>query len=343
MIYIYYSIDERLLGFLKTALENLMLRVIAPDEPQKTKAKWRAEVTATGEQFLVGQTVGFSDSDGPHRGIYQTRVINEIPQLHYDRHRAEAVLGLWAHFMWPSVTAESGNGHHLILNTYDRARFTFGFYQLAAHTPEDNLILLFRSLLALDTSADYFPDLFLKNDRVHRRDGATTYSLETVTTVHRPNGKIEKQLVGFMTYLNPDTLNANEQEVMNGAKLMHWLLNDSAAMKTSEQVAFAIMHRKIKRLATAYKLAGKDPRLAIWISDIAHQGRGKAATIKAALKASTLTKQLSALSKVDIYNDKNPDGMYLSRRKSVQKSIKVLEDEQRFKGTALGDAKLSLD
>lgn len=311
--------------------------VRADGPPQKTKTKWFAKRDGSAEaEFLIGQTVSFSDGDGPHRGLYQTRVMNEIPALFYDRHNASKALGLWAHFIWPSVVAEGG-GHHLIVNTYDRAAFTFGFYQLAAHTPADNLILLFRELLSLPKAADYFPDLSLKNGKVHRTAAGSTYSLETVTAVHRPNGKVENQIVGFMSYLNPDTLNAGDAEALNAAKLMHWLLNDPAAVDASVKTAFSIMYRKIKSAATTYALKGKDPRLAIWVSDIIHQGRGSKDQIKAALARPSLDEKLAAL---HLVGSGNPD--YTGRRNTVKAKIAVLTAEKVFDGINLGDADLSL-
>jgi hypothetical protein len=44
-----------------------------------------------------------------------------------------------------------------VINAYDSAAFTFGFFQLAAHTQNDNLVLLFRRLLQLPEAGDYFP------------------------------------------------------------------------------------------------------------------------------------------------------------------------------------------
>ena len=170
-------------------MSEINLSIIAPNNPQKKFSKWYAIDKKSQAKFLIGQTVPYKDADGNHRGLYNSRVINEIPSLTYDRSAAEKSIGLWAHFIWPSVTAESGNGHHLVINTYDRARFTFGFYQLAAHTPKANLILLFRALLKLPSAKSYFPDLFLKNGRVHRKNKNGTYSLEVATKVHRPNGK----------------------------------------------------------------------------------------------------------------------------------------------------------
>jgi hypothetical protein len=195
------------------------------------------------------------------------------------------------------------------VNTYDRARFTFGFYQLAAHTPDDNLILLFRKLIGLPMN--YFPDLTIESGRLHRVADGASYSLEEVTTVHRPNGKVEDQLVSFMTYLNPDTTTVGDAEALNTAKLMHWLLNEEDAVKASVSTALDIMRRKVKRLASIHNLVGKQPELAIWVSDITHQGRGSKDAIKDALKQPTLDEKLAALFEIGA-----PD--YLPRRKTVR-------------------------
>jgi hypothetical protein len=304
-------------------------------DEQKKFTRWTAAPDNGDAPFLVGQTVPFSDGDGAHRGLYQTRVLTEIPSLFYDRKSSEAELGLWAHFIWPTVVAESASGHHLLINTYDRARFTFGFYQLAAHTPGDNLILLFRELLTLPSAVAYFPDLTLRNGKVHRIDGSSLKSLEIVTNVHRPNGKFEDQLVGFMSYLNPDTTSAGAIEAKNAARLMHWLSADPDAVAASVRVAISILRSKVKRQATAYKLAGKDPRLAIWVSDIAHQGRGGSSVIKTALAKPTLAAQLAALETIGA-------GDYATRIASVKASVRTLTEEGAFDGVVLGDDKLPL-
>lgn len=314
----------------------LDFRISRDGNPQATGTRWRASHDgAEPRDFLVGQTVGFKDGDGGHRGLYQTRVLDQIPKLFYDRNQAQAENGLWAHFIWPTVVAESAGGHHLLINSYDRARFTFGFYQLAAHTPRDNLILLFRELLTLPAAADYFPDLILNDGKVHRRDASGLKSLEIVTNVLRPNGKYEDQIVGFMSYLNPDTLNAGEIEALNGARLMHWLLNDPDAVAASVKVALAILRRKVKAQASRFKLTGKDPRLAIWASDIRHQNRGSDEQIKIALAAGTLAERLEKLAAIGADD-------YPERIVSVRKSVRTLQNEGRFDGVVLGDAKLPL-
>jgi hypothetical protein len=306
-------------------------------EPNKSKTRWFAKSDIPGDrEFLIGMSVPFKDADGAHRGLYQTPVLNDIPAVFYDRGLAEAKLGLWAHFIWPSVTAEGG-GHHLVVNTYDRAAFTFGFYQLAAHTPNDNLILLFRALLELPSAKGYFPDLALKGGKVHRIDGTKLISLETVTNVQRPTNppKFEDQIIAFMTYLNPETLDVGLTEALNAARLMHWLVNDKAAVDVSVFVAFAIMKRKLVSLAAKYNLRGKDPRLALWISDIRHQARGGEAEIRAALSQPTLDSKLASLATIG-------SPKYKTRIATVKAKVAALMAEGRFNGVTLGDAKLPL-
>jgi len=309
----------------------------ASGSPQVGKTKWFATPNDGGQSFLVGYTVGFADGDGAHRGLAQTRYLSEIPKLYYDRHQSAGLFGKWSHFIWPTAVAESAGGHHLLVNTYDRARFTFGFYQLAAHTPDDNLILLFRRLAALPTAKTYFPDLGVQGGRLHRKIGEAWVSLETVTSVQRPNGKVEDQLVGFMSYLNPDTINVGEIEVRNVARLMHWLQHDPEAVNLSTATAIEIVRRKAKRIATTYGLAGKPAELAIWVSDIVHQGRGSKAAIQAALAKPSPTARLDALYEIGASN-----ADYDGRRKTVRDKIAILKQEGVLSGVVLGDSDLPL-
>lgn len=311
----------------------------AEGSPQAKGTRWFATETGSNQRFLVGKTVSFRDGDGDHRGITQTGLLKEIPQLYYDRSNEENRFGPWAHFIWPTVYAESSGGHHLLVNTYDRARFTFGFYQLAAHTPNDNLILLFRQLLGLPKAAAYFPDLTLESGRVYRvTQGGETVSLETATNVTRPNGKTENQIVGFMTYLNPDTQNAGEIEALNTAKLIHWFLSDPAAVSESVATAIGIMKRKLKSAAQTYGLSGRRPELAIWVSDILHHGRGTSAEIRNALAAGNFDAQIQSLFLVGSHIK-----AYDGRRKAVQRCISTLISEARFAGLRLGQGALAFD
>lgn len=264
--------------------------------------------------------------------------IDKIPTLYYDSEQQQISVADLANFIWTTVVAQSAGSHGHLVNTYDITRFTFRYYQLAVHMPNDNLIFLIRKLLALPNASNYFPYLALKSGRVHLvGPGGKQVSLETVTTVTRPNGKVEDQIVGFMSYLNPDTHNVGEIEVLNTARLMHWLLSDAEAVKASVATALEIMKRKLKRAAKTYGLAGKSPELAIWVSDIIHQGRGSGATIKQTLAKPDFDSQMQALS---LIGSETAD--YEGRRKTVRDCISKFVSEKRFDGKLLGQGKLSL-
>ena len=152
-----------------------------------------------------------------------------------------------------------------------------GFYQLAAHTAEDNLILLFRRLLQLPSASRFFPDLLLKTvsgkPRVHVRRGSQVVNLET------RDGRGE--LPQFMAYLNPDDQQIDEAELQASARLLDWTQLDETAREAQVDTAVDIAAKKLKwTVQRVWDLAAPLPsRLAIWISDIRHQGRGQTETV----------------------------------------------------------------
>lgn len=98
---------------------------------------------------------------------FHFRKANEYYGPKFNHADYTATLDHWAYLLYASGYCESKNFFN-VFNTYDRAKFTYGFYQLAAHTPNDNLILLFRRLVNLDLAKQYFPELTLINGRLHR-------------------------------------------------------------------------------------------------------------------------------------------------------------------------------
>jgi hypothetical protein len=214
------------------------------DEPQALGTEFHA--TVSGERFYVAKSTRY----GSRRGLTRSSTL-----LLYDRFEAENIIGLWAHFMWPTVMGES-NGRHITINSYDRASFTWGFYQLAAHTAKDNLILLMRELLTLDSAAAYFPDLLLKNGRVHQVTPAGEVDLEHEESVD-VGSWTEVQIPRFMKYLNPSSTKINNQEVLTAAKFVHWTVNDSRVIEKTIKVSFGILRRKALSYAVRYDLVGK--------------------------------------------------------------------------------------
>jgi hypothetical protein len=121
---------------------------------------WFAEIAH--ERFLVGREVELAG----RRGLMLCAPPGCVK---YDPDQWRNQRGVWADMIAVAAAVE-GAGDLCTLNTYDRAGFTFGLMQWAAHTPGDNLVLLLRRLLALPGAATYFPDLALENGSIARGD-----------------------------------------------------------------------------------------------------------------------------------------------------------------------------
>lgn len=107
-----------------------------------------------------------------------------------------------ADFIAPTSQCEGDN--YLTLNTYDRAKFTFGFGQFTANVPGGDFVLFFRDMLALD----YFPNLRVKSGSIVKTSAMGDVPLET-SGLTRP----------LMDYLNPTAAHIEDDEVAAAAKL----------------------------------------------------------------------------------------------------------------------------
>ncbi len=277
--------------------------------------------TSSGIEFIIGSSTRFTD-DMNRVGLWQGKaaIADSLMFGVYSAADFTDTFGQWAHFISPTLSAE-GNARFATLNTYDRAAFTFGAPQLAAHTPQKNFIEYLRRLLKLPNATKHFPELSLRPNAkgahtVHLADGAGGFrDLEEVVTVTRPNGKREEQLAHLMAYLNPSPTNIDPAELTAAARLMNWLRLDPAAKQLQISV---FIDQARDMLATAKRkvptFTGKEWAVALWIMDILHQGRGTYAEINAALASGN---KESNLQKIGIKT-------YKTRVKTVAKGIKDL-------------------
>ena len=276
-----------------------------------------------GPDFYVGRGVPY----GSYYGLYQR--ISDLPKLiggTYDPETAAGQIGDWGHVLWPTMQAES-SGYFCRINTYDRARFTFGCFQMAAHTAGDNLILLMRKLLGFPEKNRYFPDLTLVDGKVHRLIDGQPHSLER--EVVNPDTK-ETELPDFMAYLNPSLTEVDDDEVLNAAKMMLWC--DEQENARGAQIEFAKSTIKSKM---HYVIGKGIPFLdlpayeAIWIMDARHQGRAKISHIKSALSKHNRYEALKWMGKAEKYTD---------RIKVVDNYIqKLIDRHPRFKTTTISE------
>lgn len=215
-------------------------------------------------RFYVGTDVSY----GRLRGLMNS---GNPPGPRYRAEDFEAAHGDWAWYLQPTIMCES-KGAFTCLNTYDRAAMTFGHAQLAAHTPDDNFVALFRDALAQPPAASYFPDLSVVGGRIHRRAGGDVAPLESATDT-----------TALMAYFNATPDRVDDEEAERAARLVHWCLSDPAMREL--QVAFVVRQQRAKLAAHARKLPlhGVTDKLCIVVLDILHQGRATYPPIRDAL------------------------------------------------------------
>lgn len=255
----------------------------------KTGTEWHATANQPGAaKFNVGRET----SNGSYIGLFMR--VNEYYGPKYQAASYVAHYDHWAQLLELTGHCESKNFFNLI-NTYDSAKFTFGFYQLAAHTAGDNLILLFHGLLAMPEFVSYFPEVQKINGRLHRVDenGSTT-DLE-VETPTGPSGR--RQLQAFMDFLNAKRLEHDMQEVLQSARMIHWANTHPSMQGVQVAVAASILQRKMSQnYAQWYDLDGKSDIICAVIADIHHQGRAKKSAVRAALASGDVLNRLIDIS-----------------------------------------------
>jgi len=214
----------------------------------------------------------FLGNDVPYLSLRGLMNSANPPGPRYAAEDFEAAHGDWAWYLLPTITCES-NRSFTCLNTYDRAAVTFGHGQFAAHTANDNFVVLFRQALALAPAAAYFPDLTVKGGRIQLiTESGALQPLETADDTR-----------GLMRYFNstPDSVDRDESD--RCARLVHWCTSDPAFRHL--QVSFFVNQQRGKLNLHARKLPleGLTDKLCITVLDILHQGRGTYAQITAAL------------------------------------------------------------
>lgn len=281
----------------------------------KANDRWSAQRTdVPGASFLVGVEVHQPAKN--YHGLYFP--IGAYYGPSYDPKDYLKTIDHWAYLLDVTAFCESKNRFNLI-NTYDRARFTYGFYQLAAHTPRDNLILFFRAALLDAEFQKLFPDLKLMGGKVFRvaQDGTSTDLEEEFYDAATE----EMQIKRFMTYLNPERTLVDEQEVLQAARLVWWANTSSAGRDIQVNVASSILQRKFSQRYTSwYDLDGKSDVICAIVADIHHQGRGSKSAVRNALAANN---KVAALLKIG--KEKHPE-----RVKSLSERIKQWTDSGKM-------------
>lgn len=227
-----------------------------------------------GAPFFVGRITQYADksSGEDFTGLYNVPS-SSLPQLIYQAADYQSVHGYWAHLIAPTARCEGGN--FLTLNTYDRARFTFGFGQFAAHVPDGDFVRFFRDLLARPEAPAYFPNLRLSDGRITKADAAGEVFVESASSTR-----------GLLELLNPTAAGLEDEEQIAAAKFIHWTTHHPECQRLQVAHMVATFKRLARESDARLDLDGRSAEIVLIICDIRHQGRAKYASMQQALLAS---------------------------------------------------------
>ena len=267
--------------------------------------------------YFVGIVTRYFDKSSSQNfeGLYNVPT-KSLPKLIYSPDDILNTHAFWADFIWPTAQCEGGN--YLTLNTYDRARFTWGFGQFAAHVPNGDFVRFMRALLQRPEAGAYFPDLALVEGHIVRMAGGQSSQLEDAHST-----------APLMDYLNPSTASVEDAEVLAAARLIHWTtqIPEARALQAEHMVSTfkRLMAETDKRLG----LNGRSADICCVICDIRHQGRAKYTAIQAALGSANPYSELLKLGSI----------AYPERIKTLRKSIDGYGDAFRNRrwNSAAGD------
>lgn len=233
--------------------------------PNGRTAYYGTRLNSSENRFVIGYRTKYKDNFGLFNidvKTGQTYQPDGFQQAH----------GFWADFISPTAYVES-KGSFFCLNTYDRAQFTFGFMQYAAHVPNGDFVRFLRALLQLPLAAEYFPRLHLQQGRVfYENSNQTLNQLETDTST---------QLL--MNYLNPTLLDIENQETISAVRMVHWAQNDPKNPALQVSSAIELFQNNLPRYHHRLGLADAPASVCAVVCDILHQGRATFDRIAAAL------------------------------------------------------------
>jgi len=150
----------------------------------------------------------------------------------------------WADFIEPTAICEGQS--FISLNTYDRARFTFGFGQFAAHVENGDFVRWFRDMLQRPEAVEYFPNLEVRNGHIVKIEDTRVIVLEDDETTEP-----------LQKYFNPTLDDVEDAEVIAAAKFIHWTVNTDEVQLLQTQHMINTARRLVKQADRRLGLDGR--------------------------------------------------------------------------------------
>jgi hypothetical protein len=211
----------------------------------------------------LGYQFGYPPANPTTRGLARTSSYS--PKLPFAPEDWQADFRSWPELLFPTSWAES-NANFLVINAWDSAAMTFGFIQLAAHTPDDLLPFIRRVVAELPEEAKlWFPELTVINRTLcYQRDGR----YKSLENARRPDdgGPTSSWYRGdFMQFLNPSRLKTDPEELHAAARWVEWTRTsrDKRKIEVDDSIrnmkdSLVLLHRELLRNASAQYPKGVD-------------------------------------------------------------------------------------
>jgi len=249
--------------------------------------RWYLDFAGRTRAYL-GYKFAFQDTG--FLGLARTSAGSEHVNYNYAAYKSE--FGDWASFIYPTSRCES-EAKFLVVNAWDSAALTLGFFQMAAHTGK-HLSSLFKDLIEeLPSEADqYFPELKLghqlgltgaQTNHIFAVNGTDKLDLD-VPQIPSDGLSSKSWYRGrFMEFFNKRRNQLDADEVASTARWVAWLLSSSKAQDVCVRNAVAAakatvrdVHEYILREnLSGYSngLDGIDMSIVAAAMDVKHHGR----------------------------------------------------------------------
>lgn len=240
--------------------------------------------------------------------------------LVYDHQLYRPQFGEWATFLVPTGRCES-EGSFLVVNAWDIAAMTLGFFQMAAHTGEHLAELFVDLIRTLPAEAQrFFPEIRLgsqigapKPNKLYAVNGSHWLDLDAEVAPADGLGGAAYYRGNFMTLLNPHRGRLDAEEVAVAARWIAWMTTSSRARDVCVTNAVKLARRAVESVHAAVLSAGHPayPRgldgvamaLVAAAMDVKHHGRrnrdiGESVN-QSILGALTANDPMAAFAKID--------------------------------------------
>lgn len=186
----------------------------------------------------------------------------------------------WSKVIEPTILEESGASFTAV-NTYDRASFSYGIIQFAAHTYDADFHAYFREVLQRfpEVQRKFFPEFELRP--VKSKQEIFGRNIVGVWSQLTRNG--EPDNATFRSFIKPQPKWVTTSEFTFAAKLITATRLNTGLQKLQVEFAVARAKRVMTQLAKYAPVDGLLDELCAWVFDITTQGRATYSQIAGAL------------------------------------------------------------